>query len=79
MLFFVYKSILGGEALTIDWSGANLPSDLGPWGFVKDLDFDEGVEPPAGLPVEEALKLLDEDGYYLVPPMIEIEAGDANS
>ena len=77
MQFFIHRSERGDSALTPDAAGANLPPCFAPWTLIGELDFEEGVAPPSGLNVIEALRILDRDSYYIVPPKIDLEADEA--
>lgn len=76
MQFFVFRAHAGEVALASDKSGAGLPAAMAPWTYIRVLELDEGIDPPSGFKVVEALQLLDRDGYYLVPPTVEMEEGD---
>lgn len=76
MQFFVFRSFNGSSAISTDEAGANLPFELAPWVFTRNLEIDEGLEPPIELMVPEVLRILDRQGFYIVPPDIEMEDGD---
>ena len=77
MQFYTFRSPTGHSAITIDRSGANLPCEAGPWVYVRDLWLDEGLSSPPGMPVIEALSVLDRVGYYMVPPGAELDNDSA--
>jgi hypothetical protein len=76
MQFFIFRAVSGDTALASERAGASLPAALAPWTYLTTLELDEGIDPPRGLKVLEALRLLDLEGYYLVPPDVDLEETD---
>ena len=53
-------------------TGANLPSQYGPWVTFKTLDLDRGSEPTAGMNTNECLDDIEKHGFHITDAHVRI-------
>ncbi|MGX8013660.1 hypothetical protein ACVDG8_034200 [Mesorhizobium sp. ORM8.1] len=72
MQVHVFKGKGNAYGFTGDRSGANLPSQGGPWAFQKTIDLKPG-ENRIGLDSDKALREINANGFYVGGAGIVIE------
>ncbi len=53
-------------------TGANLPSQYGPWGAFKTLDLDRSGEPTPGVGTKECLDDIEKYGFHITDAHVRI-------
>ena len=53
-------------------TGANLPSQYGPWSAFKTLELDRGGEPTPGVNTKECLDDIEKHGFHITDAHVRI-------
>jgi hypothetical protein len=65
MKIYIYKRNDGRYGFTPDSTGSNLPQNLLPWIFSKEVDMTHGEHPRIGVRTEDVLEGIEKNGYYV--------------
>jgi hypothetical protein len=58
--------------ITADATGANLPSQHGPWKAFKAISLSRGEEPPPGVDVRDCLDDIGKYGFHITDAHVRI-------
>jgi hypothetical protein len=72
MRVHIFRGIGRVFGFTEHATGANLPSQYGPWGTFKTLDFDRGGEPTAGVDTNQCLDDIEKHGFHITDAHVRI-------
>jgi len=72
MRVYTFRGIGRVFGFTRHATGANLPSEYGPWATFKTLDLNRGGEETAGVNTNECLDDIEKHGFYLTRAHVRI-------
>ncbi|WP_137044683.1 hypothetical protein [Pseudolabrys sp. FHR47] len=77
MKVYVFNSTISSKVygFTGDASGANLPTEQGPWKPFKSLEMNPGETARVGVNTDAVLMGIHDKGYYLTAAEIKFEGG----
>ena len=72
MRVHIFRGIGRVFGVTEQATGANLPSQYGPWSTFKTLDLNRDGEPTAGVDTNECLDDIEKHGFHITEAHVHI-------
>jgi hypothetical protein len=72
MRVHIFRGIGRVFGVTEEATGANLPSQYGPWSTFKTLDLNRDGEPTAGMDTNECLDDIEKHGFHITDAHVRI-------